>query len=65
MSADDYVSATETVTTRVSLAGVVVSASWDDELSARMMALDARVAEEAFAARILIDLQHTTLPASL
>lgn len=65
MSADDYVSATETVTTRVSLAGVVVSASWDDELSARMMALDVRVAEEALAARILIDLQDTTLPASL
>ena len=65
MSADDYVSATETVTTRVSLAGAVVAASWDDELSAQMMALDVRVAEEALAARILIDLQDRALPASL
>lgn len=65
MSADDYVSATETVATRVSLTGTVVAASWDDELSAQMMALDVRVAEEALAARILIDLQDRSLPAPL
>ena len=49
----------------LSLAGAVVAASWDDELSAQMMALDVRVAEEALAARILIDLQDRALPASL
>ncbi len=57
-------SATETVTTRVPLAGAVISASWDDELSAQMMALDVRVAEEAVAARILPDLEEGALPAS-
>lgn len=65
MSADDYVSATETVTTRVPLAGAVVAASWDDELSVQMMALDVRVAEEALAARIISDLEDGALGASL
>ena len=64
MSADDYVSATKTMTTRVALAGAVVAASWDDELTAQMMALDVRVAEEALAARILIDLEDGALTAS-
>lgn len=57
MSADDYVRATAEVKTPVSLAGAVIAASWDDELSAQMMALDVRVAEEALAAHILIDLE--------
>jgi uncharacterized protein (TIGR02679 family) len=64
MSADDYVSATETMTMRVSLAGAVVEASWDEELSAQMIALNVRVAEEALAACILIDLEGGALPLS-
>lgn len=56
MSAEDYVSAVETVTTHVPLAGAAVAASWDDELAAQMMTLDVRVAEEALAANILNDL---------
>jgi hypothetical protein len=64
MSADDYVSATETVTTRVPLAGAVISPSWDDKLLAQMMELNVRVAEEAVAARILPDLEVGALPAS-
>ncbi|MDQ8022068.1 MAG: TIGR02679 family protein [Moraxellaceae bacterium] len=65
MSACDYVSAIETVTTRVPLSGVSVTASWDEELSAQMMELNVRVAEEALAARMLIDLQDTALSAPL
>jgi hypothetical protein len=42
--------------TPVSLAGAMVAASWDEELSAQMLAIDVRVAEEAIADRILIDL---------
>lgn len=65
MSADDYVSATGTVTTRVSLVGAAVAASWDDELSTQMTLLDVSVAEEALAASILVDLEGDALPASL
>lgn len=64
MNAEDYVSAAATVTTPVALAGAMVAASWDDELSAQMMALDVRVAEEAIADRMLIDLGGGALPAS-
>lgn len=64
MSADDYVRATEAVTTRVSLSGAVVAASWDDELSKQMVKLDIRVAEEALATRILNDLENGALGVS-
>ena len=62
MSADDYVSAAVTVTTPVSLAGAMVAASWDDELSAQMMALDVTVAEEALATQMLVDLECGASP---
>jgi uncharacterized protein (TIGR02679 family) len=65
MSADDYVSATAAVTMPASLTGAMVPASWDDGLSAQMMVLDMRVAEEALAACILRDLEGGALPAPL
>jgi hypothetical protein len=58
MSAGDYVSATKTVSTQVALAGTVIAASWDDELTAQMMELNERGAEEALVARyMLIELE--------
>jgi len=65
MSADDYVSATENVMTRVSLVGTVVAASWDDELATQMTLLDVGVAEEALASSILVDLKGDALPTPL
>jgi uncharacterized protein (TIGR02679 family) len=62
MSSDDYVSAAGMVTTRVSLVGTAVEASWDDSLSNRMAELDVAVAEEGIVARLLVDLDAGPVP---